>query len=226
MSDFNLYAKERDQYYLIIIEGKFDITNAMQIRKSAELAISSDYKVLLFDLSKTTFIDNNGIRLLLTLYKESNSKGGEIHLVSASPKITKALHSCGIQKTLPLHQSVKDFEKTLVSNNFSMEERGFYILFKLPKEFNLDVVKTLRVAIDESIAAGHKNIVFDFEKTTFITSVGIGLLMNLHKNLQKNDGSIYLVSIPEKTRTLLEDTNILKVLPEYNTVSELDEKFL
>ncbi len=226
MPDFNLLAKEHEQYYELRIVGKFNIVSAAKIRRLAEIALSSGFTILLIDLSRTSEIDNTGIKLLQTLQKQYTSKNGKIHLLSPSAKIVKVLNERGMQKIVSIHQNIQNFNHAITSGELIKEERGFYTLFKIPKEFDLHVVKPLRNIIEESLAEGHSHIVFDLNKTNYITSVGIGVLINLHKNLQKKGGSVHLVSIPDKILTLLEDTNILKVLPEYSTVSEVDEKFI
>ena len=97
------------------------------------------------------------------------------------------------------------------------------MLVKIPQEFDLLVLKQLKQAIDKSVESGTIHIVFDFEETMHISSVGIGSLINLQKKITENKGSVYLVNISTDIRSLLEDTNVLDLLPECETLDEIEE---
>lgn len=182
--------------------------------------------VLLFDMKKTTLIDSNGIGLIINLQKELSAKGGKICLASPSPKILTILKLSSLQKIIAIYKNVEEAELAMGSSKFYKEDRGFYTFIKIPGEFNLDIVKPLRETVNEVLKRGYENIVFSLEETELMTSVGIGTLMNLHKKLKQKGGSVHLINIPPKIRPLIEATNVLRVLPEYKTIDEIEEKLL
>ncbi len=220
-----LHTRKCNGYFSIKIYGKFTIDTVRKIRKSAEEAIQSEDKVILFDMEKTTSIDKNGVLLLVTLQKEAQAYNTKIMIACPSPKIMATLKKIGLDKTIPLYSFIKDFEKSLTSS-IKAEDRGFYVILSIPKEFNISIVEQLRTLINESINSGYNHIVADFTSTKMITSVGVGLLINLHKRLQEKGGSAHIINLSDEVRQLLEATNVLKVLPTYKSIDEIDAHFL
>lgn len=182
-------------------------------------------KVLLFELSKTTFVDSSAIGLLANLHKDMMSKRGKVCLATLSPMASKTFHAFRAERVFEIFKSIRDADIVLGSG-LSVEERGFYALIKLPREFNVNTVQPLREAIDEMVNNGHIHLVFDFEQTELITSIGIGILTNLHKKLKEKNGSIFLITIQLEIRMLLETTNVLRVLPEYKSIEDIEDELI
>jgi len=222
---YTLTDEDRKHYHIFHIGGKFDIAHISEIQKAVECVVKMDQKVLLFELSKTTFVDSSAIGLLANLHKDLMSKGGKVCLAALSPVASKTFSAFKAERVFEIFKSIQDADVVLDSG-LSVEERGFYALIKLPREFNVNTVQPLREAIDEMVNNGHTHVVFDFEQTELITSIGIGILTNLHKNLKEKNGSIFLINIQPEIRVLLETTNVLKVLPEYKSIEDIDEELI
>ena len=135
------------------------------------------------------------------------------------------MESSSLHKVLEIFDTLDDVENAF-SGKVAREDRGFYTFIRLPQEFNLDVLQSLRESINKAIERGYVHFVFSLEDTNLITSVGIGILMNLYKKLHEKDGGVYLINIPPNVRSLLEATNVLHVLQEYKTVDEIEQKLL
>lgn len=224
--NITLDIQDRKNYYLIRVNGKFVTPGVREVQNAAERAIKMNRNVLLFDMEKTELIDSNGIGLIINLQKELSAKGGKICLASPSPKILTILKLSSLQKIISIYRNVEEAELAMGSSKLYKEDRGFYIFIRLPREFNLDIVKPLRETVNEAFKRGYENIVFSLEETELMTSVGIGTLINLQKKLQEKGGNIHLIGISTKIRPLLEATNVLQVIPEYKTVDEIEEKLL
>lgn len=224
--NISLDTQDRKDYYLIKINGKFVTSGVEEVQKTAESAIKENHNVLLFDMEETTLIDSKGIGLIINIHKGLSVKGGKICLAAPSPKILNLLKSCSLQKIVNIYNKVEEATLALSSSKLYKEDRGFYTFIKIPREFNLSVVKPLREIVNDALKRGYENIVFSFEETEVITSVGIGTLINIQKKLQEKDGTIHLIGISPKIRPLLEATNVLHALPEYSTIDEIEEKLL
>lgn len=222
---YTLIDEDRKHYHIFHIGGKFDIANVQEIQKAVDCVVKMGQKVLLFELSKSTFVDSSAIGLLANLHKDLMSKGGKVCLAALSPVASKTFHAFKAERVFEIFKSIQDADVVLDSG-LSVEERGFYALIKLPRKFNVNTVQPLREAIDGIVNNGHTHVVFDFEQTEFITSIGIGILTNLQRNLKGKDGHVYLIGIPPSIRSLLETTNVLKVLTEYKSIEEIEDKLI
>ena len=216
-------------YYLISIEGTFTSQNVKEILKAAECGLKMNRKMLLFDLRNTSIMDSNGIGFLINLHKKLLPKGGKVSLVCyPNSSVYKAIESSSLHKVLEvleIFDTIDDVESAY-RGKVTRDDRGFYTFIKLPQEFNLEIVKSLRDTINEAIERGYKHFVFSLEDTNQITSVGVGILMNLYKKLQEKGGGVYLLNISQNIRHLLEATNVLHMLPEYKTIDEIEHKLL
>ncbi len=55
---------------------------------------------LVFDFSKTDFMDSSGIGMILGRYKEMAAVGGEVFVKDASPRVKKILEMSGIYRII------------------------------------------------------------------------------------------------------------------------------
>ncbi len=222
---YTLTEEERSQYHIFHIGGKFDISNVKSIQKAIECVRKMGKNVLLFDLKKTTFVDSSAIGLLATLHKDLITKGGKVCFAALSPAASKTFGTFKAERVFEIYASIEDADVVLDSG-LSVEERGFYSYIRLPREFNVNTVQPLRDDVNKILEAGHIHVVFDFQQVELITSIGIGILTNLHRKLESKGGSIYLINMASEIRSLLDSTNVLKVLPECNSIEEVEEKLI
>lgn len=222
---FSLKEEDREQYHIFYISGKFDVSNVQEIKKSVDRVIKSGQNQLLFELQKTTFVDSSAIGLLANVHKQLMPKGGKVSLAALSPVAQKTFKSFRAERVFGIFNSVEAAD-AILNSGFCVEERGFYAYIKLPKEFNVSTMGPLRDAINDSIEKGHTHIVFDFEQVHFINSIGLGILTNLHKKLQGKNGSVFMIGIHGEVRKLMETANVLRMLPEYRSIEEVEDKLI
>lgn len=58
-----------------------------------------------------------------------------------------------------------------------------------------------------------REIVFDFSKTTFCDSSGIGMLMGRYKMMQALGGTVRAVQVQERVAKILMLSGVLKIIP-------------
>ena len=65
---------------------------------------------------------------------------------------------------------------------------------------------------DEIISNGKNEIVIDFSKTTYITSLGVAVLIKILKKTQKKDGTLYITNLTQDMYTILTSASLDKYL--------------
>lgn len=80
--------------------GRLD-TIAAQSTDISEFIANADKKIV-FDCSELNFISSAGLRLLLSIYKECRSKGGNITLKSVSPSVMRVFQVSGFTKMMEI----------------------------------------------------------------------------------------------------------------------------
>ena len=66
----------------------------------------------------------------------------------------------------------------------------------------------LKQKVLEELEAGERNFVVDFEKTGYIDSSGLGVLVSLSKKIREQGGELRLANLNEDLRTLFELTKL------------------
>jgi anti-anti-sigma factor len=221
----SIYTRDLTSFYVIGVSGKFNTALLPDIRKAVECALATGRKKIVFDMSKTTNLDSSGLGLLATLHKNLLASGGKIILVGLIPNVRKLLDTTGFLRQVEAFDKLPE-PGTSIKSTFKISENGFYVLFKVPQQFNVDTIKAVRDAMTSALEKGYIQFVFDFTENRLITSVGIGILSNLHGKLKPKGGSVHLCGLTPEIRSLLEATNVLKVIPEYPGIADIDRKLI
>ena len=66
----------------------------------AKMRVSRPVTSLVFDFSKTDFMDSAGIGMLLGRYKEMAAIGGEVFVRNTSPRVKRILEMSGIYRVI------------------------------------------------------------------------------------------------------------------------------
>ena len=85
----------------ICLPEEVDHHNAEEIRRRADRLLSSGYiNRIVFDFSKTVFMDSSGIGVIMGRYKQISFMGGRMKLLHANERIDRLLRMAGIYKLI------------------------------------------------------------------------------------------------------------------------------
>ena len=76
---------------------------------------------------------------------------------------------------------------------------------------------TFETKLTELVESGHFNIVIDFERLDYISSAGLGALLNAHTRVREHDGDLKIARLNEKTKRLFDMLGFSHVLNVYDT---------
>ncbi len=103
-------------------------------------------------------------------------------------------------------------------NAFLYEIRGQVLVIHLPKELDHHNCRDLRYETDLLLAENYvSKIVFDFSKTVFMDSAGIGILLNRYKQMQRSGGSVAIYGARAQILRILAIGGIARLMPQYET---------
>lgn len=76
------------------------------------------------------------------------------------------------------------------------ELKGFCLVVHVPKELDHHVAKSIQEDVDSMIETyGVRTVVFDFQKTEFMDSSGIGVILGRCRNLSFSQGKVKAVNL-------------------------------
>jgi len=84
-----------------------------------------------------------------------------------------------------------------------------YLMVRMPAEVDHHASEYIGRTADRYILKeGVGNVVFDFEKTRFMDSSGIALILRSQQRMQLMEGSVVLRNVPEQARRVLDAAGI------------------
>lgn len=91
---------------VIHLPKELDHHNCRNLRYETDLLLAENYiRKLVFDFSRTEFMDSSGIGILLNRYKEMERSGGKVTIYGAGPQIVRVLTIGGLGKLVPRYDS-------------------------------------------------------------------------------------------------------------------------
>lgn len=109
----------------------------------------------------------------------------------------------------------------MAEQEFTYEAKGNVLVIHLPKELDHHNCRCLKVETDLLLAENYiKKIVFDFSKTVFMDSSGIGVLLNRYKQMERSGGNVAIYGAGARILRVLTIGGIGKLVPRYDSMEE------
>lgn len=102
-----LFTYEADGQALIIhLPGELDHHNCLTLKYETDLLLAENYiNRIVFDFSKTEFMDSSGIGVLLNRYKQMEGSRGTVTIYGAGARISRILKIGGIHHLIRQYRS-------------------------------------------------------------------------------------------------------------------------
>jgi anti-sigma B factor antagonist len=86
-----------------------------------------------------------------------------------------------------------------------------------------DTVKVAKAKIEPLVQAAPKVVVFDLGELTFLSSVGISLLLDARQRLQKSGASVFLTNLQPQISKVMDIVNAIPKTSVFADLAEMDE---
>ena len=97
--------------------------------------------------------------------------------------------------------------------NFAYEAKEESLSVHLPKELDHHNCRNLRYETDLIMAEHYiSKMVFDFSRTEFMDSSGIGVLLNRYKQMERNGGKITMYGVGAQIKRVLSIGGVLRLV--------------
>ena len=95
---------------------------------------------------------------------------------------------------------------------------GAWTVVDVMGELDVYTAPRLREELIERITAGHRHLIVDLDRVTFIDSTGLGVLIGALKRIRAYDGELRLVATTDQVLRPLRVTGLHRVFPPYDCV--------
>ncbi len=93
---------------VISLPGEIDATNAGQLRKALDRALADGAKVLVADMTGTTFCASDGVHVLVQARTAANETGAELRLAAPGRAVRQVLQLTAADHVLDPYPSLEE----------------------------------------------------------------------------------------------------------------------
>jgi anti-sigma B factor antagonist len=105
--DLDLSTLVVDDRAVVSVGGEVDLDTAAQLGDHALEALRASPHLLL-DLTRVTFMDSTGLKVLLSIQRRADLAGGSFALAGAASPVRKILALTGLDQTFAVYDTVED----------------------------------------------------------------------------------------------------------------------
>ena len=103
---------------------------------------------------------------------------------------------------------------------------GTNLTIRMPAELDHHNSEQIKNEADYLLATRNiRSIIFDFEKTNFMDSSGIGMIMGRYKNIRFTGGTVIAIRVNERIRRILTLSGVYKYIDIYEGLPRQSEIF-
>jgi anti-sigma B factor antagonist len=104
---------------------------------------------------------------------------------------------------------------------YEIEDKGAYKMIFISGNIDTEVdTKKLDKEINAAIKSGDHHFVFNLEHTMYLDSAGISIFIHCIRDVQENNGSVYIIAQDTQVRRVLEMVGINRLIKTYANEDE------
>jgi len=93
---------------LVTMPAEIDIANAGRLAAELDAAIRPGVKALVIDMTRTTFCDSLGVKVIARTRGQAVAEGVDLRLVTASPQVLRILALTGLDTAVRVYGRLED----------------------------------------------------------------------------------------------------------------------
>jgi anti-sigma B factor antagonist len=93
---------------MVTLAGEIDATNSEELHRVLESALEDQPRLMLVELSRLSFMDSTGLRMLLRTTRRLDRQGGVLALVAPQGSVARVLQLTRADQLIPVYDSLAD----------------------------------------------------------------------------------------------------------------------
>lgn len=107
MVDVEPVALAQGQLVIVTLPGEIDVANVDSVGRQLAAAFTPGVRVVIADMTATTFCDTLGISMLVRACRQAAALGGQLRLLMPCPSVLKVMDVLGVDAVLPIYHSLE-----------------------------------------------------------------------------------------------------------------------
>jgi len=113
------------EHVRIVTAGELDLATSPQLEQEMRAVLARGAKRVTIDMTKLTFVDSSGLRVLIGLYERSTQDGWELALTPPSEQARAVFRISGAEEHLPFISDLDDVsERAEAVNKVEIMDRA------------------------------------------------------------------------------------------------------
>jgi len=108
MVDTEPVTPAQAQPVIVTLPAEIDMGNAHDIGKQLAAACALGVKLVIADMTATTFCDSMGIRMLLLAWRRAAEHGTDLRLLLPNPAVLRVMGVLGVDAVLPVYSTLEE----------------------------------------------------------------------------------------------------------------------
>lgn len=100
----NIDTMEKEQEYLIILDGELDVYTAPELQKVLDPIRQSGSHDVKIDLTNVSYMDSTGLGIFVGTLKELNQHDRELHVTGVSSRILRLFEITGLRDLMHINE--------------------------------------------------------------------------------------------------------------------------
>lgn len=107
--------------------------------------------------------------------------------------------------------------------DFTVTRMGRFTVIRIIGEFTVRSLVPLRLKLEKLLDDQAEDIALDLKETRFVDSSAVGLIANLQKKMDQQNGFLCLFNAAPAVLEVLDNSNCLRFLTVFKTEKEFNE---
>jgi anti-sigma B factor antagonist len=97
--------------WLIGVSGRLDQKQTLELEAELMDLLAEGHSRFLVDLSDVTYVNSGGLRCLVTVWRQSREKGGNVSLCGLTPRVEQVFLIVGFDKVFQIYSDREDAKR-------------------------------------------------------------------------------------------------------------------
>lgn len=102
--------------WLVGVSGRLDQSLTPQLESALSSLLNGGYHHLIVDLSEVTYINSGGLRCLVSAWRQSRQRGGNLALCGLSQRIADVFAIVGFNKVFQIFPTAGEAQQAILSS--------------------------------------------------------------------------------------------------------------
>ncbi|MFC4054842.1 STAS domain-containing protein [Actinomadura syzygii] len=105
--DFDVNLMRDDRCTLVRVKGDIDVVSRARFEQALFEVVESG-EPLVVDMREVTFCDSTGLNAIVAANRRAGERGTAVHLVALPPRVQRVFRITGIDKFIPIYDTLRE----------------------------------------------------------------------------------------------------------------------